>query len=396
MQSNDILLEVKNISKEYTLNGRKFKALDSISFKLKKNEGIGLIGKNGSGKSTLLKILAGLIKPSEGEVSIYGKVNSLIELGSNFIPDLTGRENVHQFLKLNSIPKKEIDAITKSIYTYSELGDFFDQPVKFYSSGMFVRLAISAGFEINADIFLMDEILMAGDASFKDKIANRFRKLIDQGKSVIIASHNTEEILKYTSQCFWLDKGTLVEKKSSGEALKDYYFQYAKELSLKKKKANNIFVEHNKSDGKNENFVVFEILNANDIDYHSGVVFEIAYSNVTEFAEAFPVVKVYTPLLKPLFALIPTIKVQEKLKSHSIGSNIILNCQCPANLLKNGDYFAEISFVTQAVSGQDLIKEVHVQEEKLVFNVKRTTEAKVLNDSFEIHVLPDGNWKVQA
>tara|TARA_Y100000385_G_scaffold66934_1_gene66691 strand:+ start:3019 stop:4209 length:1191 start_codon:yes stop_codon:yes gene_type:complete len=396
MQSSDILLEAKNISKEYTLNDQNFKALDSISFKLKKNEGIGLIGKNGSGKSTLLKILAGLIKPSEGEVFIYGKVNSLIELGSNFIPDLTGRENVKQFLKLNSIPNKEIDSLTKRIYSYSELGDFFDQPVKFYSSGMFVRLAISAGFEINADIFLMDEILMAGDASFKDKIAKRFKKLIDQGKSVIIASHNTEEILKYTSQCFWLEKGLLVEKKSSAEALKDYYFEYAKELSLKKNKANNIFIEHNKNDDKNEKFAHFEILNAKEIDYHSGVSFEIAYSNVPEIAKAFPVVKVYTPLLKPLFALIPTIKIRENLKSRSTKSKIILKCQCPANLLKNGDYFAEISFVTQPVSGQDLIKEVYVQEEKLIFNVKRTNEAKVLNDSFEIHVLPEGNWKVQV
>jgi ABC-type polysaccharide/polyol phosphate transport system ATPase subunit len=158
MNDGNILIDVKNISKKYILDNKEFEALQNISFQLRKGESIGLIGENGSGKSTLLKILSGLIKPSSGEVVINGKINSLIEVGSNFISDLTGRENVKQFLKLNNISKFEIDEKINEIHEFSGLNDFFDQPIKFYSTGMFVRLAISAGFHIDADIFLIDEV----------------------------------------------------------------------------------------------------------------------------------------------------------------------------------------------------------------------------------------------
>jgi lipopolysaccharide transport system ATP-binding protein len=400
MENNDVLIAVKNLSKEYILNGQKFMALDNVSFTLNKNQGIGLIGKNGSGKSTLLKILAGIIKPSQGEVRIYGKINSLIEIGSNFIPDLTGRENVNHFLKLNNIPNEEIPDIIERIYNYSELEEFFDQPVKFYSSGMFVRLAISSGFEVSADIFLMDEVLMAGDSSFREKVSETFKTLLRKGCSVIIASHNPSEIMNYTSECFWLDHGLLKERKSSNEVLKDYYMQYANELSDKNKKANELIVDVNKdkpSSGQkiDEGSPSLTIENHKDLSYNSGIDFKISYPFKEEFREAFPVVKVYSVLLKPLLSLIPTLEIRNELELAPQNATLNLTCSCPPKILRNGKYFAELSFVEQPIAEKDFVKEVAIPKLRTMFELKSEKNAEVGNDSFEIYILPQGNWALK-
>ena len=289
---DDILIEVKNISKEYDLGDRKFKALDTTSFTLRKNESIGLIGKNGSGKSTLLKILAGLIKPSTGTVSINGKVNSLIEIGSNFIPDLTGRENVKLFLKLSGIAIDKIEPITEEVKIFSELDDFFEKPTKFYSSGMFVRLAISAGFHLDADIFLIDEVLMAGDAQFRQKVASHFKDLLRKGKCLLLASHNPEDILEYCSECFWLDQGVIVERKLASEAMHDYYIHNANLYANKKDDLLNYafsfkkdIIDFSKIDKESlqNNFlriIDFKITKSSEISYSSG--FEIGYEIITK------------------------------------------------------------------------------------------------------------------
>ncbi len=197
-------------SRQYAKN-EKFMALDGVSFNVKKGETVGLIGGNGAGKSTLLKLLSRVTAPTEGELRIRGRVSSMLEVGTGFHGELTGRENVYLNGAILGMKRKEVDARIEDIIEFSECRQFIDTPVKRYSSGMFVKLAFSVAAHLNSDIMLMDEVLAVGDMAFQKKCIDKMISVArDEGKSIIYVSHNMQTIRQLCDRCIVLRKGKVV------------------------------------------------------------------------------------------------------------------------------------------------------------------------------------------
>lgn len=183
--------------------------LKGISFEIKKGEAVGLIGQNGCGKSTTLKLLSKIIYPNSGSIEIKGRVSSLIELGAGFHADMSGRENIYTNASIFGLSKKEIDSRLDDIIAFSELEDYIDNPVRTYSSGMYMRLAFSVAINVNAEILLIDEILAVGDANFQAKCFNRLREIKAQGVTIVIVSHSLGQIEQICERTIWLEQGNI-------------------------------------------------------------------------------------------------------------------------------------------------------------------------------------------
>ena len=188
-----------------------FKALDDVSFEVKKGEFFGIIGRNGSGKSTLLKILAGIYSPDKGNVEIDGMISPFLELGIGFNPELSGRDNIYLNATVLGMTKKQIDAKFDSIVAFSELERFIDQKLKNYSSGMSVRLAFSVSIHANRDILLMDEVLAVGDSNFQSKCLEEFNRYKSAGKTVILVTHDIATVQRYCDRAMLLRNGKIVK-----------------------------------------------------------------------------------------------------------------------------------------------------------------------------------------
>jgi len=197
-------LQPKNYYKE-------FWALKDISFEVKKGETIGIIGRNGAGKSTLLQIICGTLTPSSGDAEINGRVSALLELGSGFNQDFTGRENVYMNAAILGLSNDHIDAKYKDIVDFADIGEFIDQPVKSYSSGMIVRLAFAVQSQVDPDILIVDEALAVGDAKFQAKCFERLRQLKERGTSILLVTHSSEQIVSHCSKAILIDRGMQLE-----------------------------------------------------------------------------------------------------------------------------------------------------------------------------------------
>jgi len=174
---------------------------------IKKGESLGILGRNGSGKSTLLKIIAGVTKPSDGRITVNGRIAPLIELGAGFHPELTGRENVYLNGSILGIRKKQMDRLYDEIVAFSELKEFMDQPIKYYSSGMYTRLAFSVAVAETPDILLVDEILAVGDIKFQQKCLKRMEEFRRSGSTMVMVSHGPEQLEKYCDKGLLLNEG---------------------------------------------------------------------------------------------------------------------------------------------------------------------------------------------
>lgn len=192
-------------------NGDYIYALKDVSFEVKKGERLGIIGKNGAGKSTLLKLISRITAPTEGSISYNGKVTSMLEVGTGFNGELTGRENIYLNGAIIGMTKEEIDAKFDDIVEFSEIGKFIDTPVKRYSSGMYVRLAFAVSAHLNADILIMDEVLAVGDVSFQRKCINRMKEIAEnENKTILYVSHNMSTVHELCDRCIVLEEGKLV------------------------------------------------------------------------------------------------------------------------------------------------------------------------------------------
>lgn len=190
----------------------KREVLKGISFSVKKGEAIGLIGKNGCGKSTTLKLLTKIIYPNEGSIELNGRVSSLLELGAGFHPDMSGRENIYMNAAVFGLTRKDIDARLDSIIRFSELEEFIDNPIRTYSSGMYMRLAFSVAINVDADILLVDEILAVGDISFQKKCFDRLKEIKNSGTTIVIVSHSFDQIEKICDRSIWIKDGKIKEE----------------------------------------------------------------------------------------------------------------------------------------------------------------------------------------
>lgn len=215
-----------------------FRALDNVSFEVKKGEFFGIIGRNGSGKSTLLKILAHIYQPDKGSVKINGMISPFLELGIGFNPELSGRDNVYLNATVLGMTKKQIDEKFDSIVAFSELERFIDQKLKNYSSGMQVRLAFSVSIHANRDILLMDEVLAVGDSNFQSKCLEEFKKIVSQGKTIILVTHSMEYVEKFCDRVALISEGNLRFCGSPQKAITEYQKIDAKDINRKLAKKN--------------------------------------------------------------------------------------------------------------------------------------------------------------
>jgi lipopolysaccharide transport system ATP-binding protein len=233
--------------------GEDFWALKDISFEVNKGEVIGVIGKNGAGKSTLLKVLSQITKPTEGRIEINGRVASLLEVGTGFHPELTGRENIYLNGTILGMRRKEVKAKFDEIVEFSGVEKFIDTPVKHYSSGMYVRLAFAVAAHLEPEILIIDEVLAVGDDEFQKKCLGKMKDVAEKGRTVIFVSHNMAAVEKLCSKCFLLNQGELVFSGTSSETISQYlnssninqYFWKRDELSESKAYFNSIKVYQN-------------------------------------------------------------------------------------------------------------------------------------------------------
>lgn len=199
-----------------------FWALKEVSFQLEKGDVLGVIGPNGAGKSTLLKILSEVTAPSSGEILYQGELTSILEIGTGFHPDLSGRENIFLNGAVLGMSKQEIQARLPDILAFSGVEDFIESPVKHYSSGMFLRLAFSIAFHADIDILVLDEVLAVGDAAFQRKSFDQIRALADSGATIILASHTNQQIFELCNKCLWLEKGEVRAMGPTKSILEEY------------------------------------------------------------------------------------------------------------------------------------------------------------------------------
>ena len=211
------------IGTDTRLIGQKFWALNGIDLEINQGERIGIIGANGAGKSTLLKLLSRVTAPTEGDIYIWGRVSSLLEVGTGFHGELTGRENVYMNGTILGMNRAAIDARMDEIIEFSEVGEFIDTPVKRYSSGMFVRLAFAVAAHLNSEIMIMDEVLAVGDVAFQNKCLERMHKAADdEGKTILYVSHNMATIRQLCDRCIVMDQGKIIFDGESEEAIARY------------------------------------------------------------------------------------------------------------------------------------------------------------------------------
>lgn len=199
------------IGADANLIGKKFMALDGIDLTIWQGETVGIIGANGAGKSTLLKLLSRITAPTEGEIDIYGRITSMLEVGTGFHGEMTGRENVYMNGAILGMTREEIDGQIDRIIEFSEIGEFIDTPVKRYSSGMFVKLAFSVAAHLKSEIMIMDEVLAVGDMAFQHKCLDRMRLASDmEGRTVLYVSHNMNTIRRLCKRCIVLERGKVI------------------------------------------------------------------------------------------------------------------------------------------------------------------------------------------
>ncbi len=260
-------------AKEYE-DGEKFLALKGVSFEVKKGEAIGIIGHNGAGKSTLLKLITRITAPTEGNIYLNGRIASMLEVGTGFHPELTGRENVYLNGAILGMTKKEIDAKMEQIIDFSEVRQFIDTPVKRYSSGMYVKLAFSVASHLDSEIMIMDEVLAVGDVAFQNKCIQKMREVADSGRTILYVSHNMSTIRSLCDRCIVLSAGEVVFEGEVEEAISHYVtkdFDLDNTIDLKDSKRPYPTTEHthmNKVVMKNGTDGVFEMGDKIDFSLH--------------------------------------------------------------------------------------------------------------------------------
>lgn len=239
--TEDCLIKLDNIGKFYPmlkshggrlrmlgalLSGRfdfsHFTALSGVSLCLRRGESLGLIGENGAGKSTLLKIIAGVVKPSTGELSVRGRIGALLELGAGFHPEYTGRENIHLSAALMGMTRAEVREKIDSIIAFADIGKHIDQPIKHYSSGMVVRLGFALATALRPDVLITDEVLAVGDESFQKKCIRWMEEYLANGGTLLLCSHSMFHIKKLCRKAVWIQHGQVRGYGDSGEVTRDY------------------------------------------------------------------------------------------------------------------------------------------------------------------------------
>ena len=378
MLENNTAIKVESIGKKYLLNqsiedndgksSKEFWALKEISLAIKKGESVGIIGSNGSGKSSLLKILAGVTKPSCGSATIWGRVASILDIGAGFHPELSGRENIFLNGQLLGFSYQEIDLQLDRIVAYSEIEKFINQPVKNYSSGMYLRLAFSIMANLDFDIYLLDEVMNVGDASFQQKVKQfiQIKKL--ENATFIFVSHDLNTLISNCSHFYLLNNG-IITASGSAEVIENYLYNSI--LKPENSLSENFFVPDQMGSLKNEYLVIKEIRVAVNQD---GFIIEdepLKFSCSIEIIKpckidvAFGIENLLGTDICYVSTLISDLKIADKsIQNESIHISAIL----PPYTVKKGNYILKLNvIINEAIPLISQFKAFH-------FNIKKSTK----------------------
>lgn len=257
---------------------REHYALNDISLEIKKGESVGIVGKNGSGKSTLLKIITGVLNPTSGEMNVQGKISALLELGAGFNPEYTGIENIYLNGTMMGYSKAEMDEKVDDIIAFADIGDFINQPVKTYSSGMFARLAFAVSINVEPEILIVDETLSVGDTRFQIKCMDKMKEMMEGGTTVLFVSHDINAIRRFCTRCIWINEGKMKEV-GSVNMVSDHYIDFLKMLDAE----NQVGVENDKTDGFiPKKGIVSEIIDFNILNVKNEKVDEVYYDETVK------------------------------------------------------------------------------------------------------------------
>ena len=229
--SKDRFREALGIRKDRQYH-KDYYALRDLSFEIGKGEIVGIVGRNGSGKSTILKILTGVLNQSSGNVEISGKVAALLELGAGFNMEYTGMKNIYLNAAMMRVSREEIEAKIPQILAFADIGEYIHQPVKTYSSGMFVRLAFAVAIHVDPDILIVDEALAVGDARFQLKCMDKFLEFVEQGKTILFVTHDVNAVKRFCNRCIWLNQGSVIMDGNTDEVTDKYLDFLKSDLSM--------------------------------------------------------------------------------------------------------------------------------------------------------------------
>lgn len=330
--------------------------LDGISFDIKKGEAVGLIGKNGCGKSTTLKLLNRIMYPTSGNIKVNGKVSSLIELGAGFHPDMSGRENIYTNASIFGLTKKQIDAKLDDIIRFSELGEAIDNPVRTYSSGMYMRLAFSVAINVEADILLIDEILAVGDVSFQKKCFGKLREIKYSGTTIVIVSHSLQQIEQICDKSIWIENGHI---RQIGEP-KEIHLKYLKEMEEERQRLIHEAKKNSEADlDDRDSFCGKKVIRSGNGDVY--------FTNVSLFNKEGKFETVYSShdFMKVRYDFINKAEIQEAVVSIRIYKDDNTHCYGTTSDIECG-------------------------------NIIELNDKKVLNIDFEDLCLLDGNYMIDA
>lgn len=418
----DYAIQIQGISKKYRLENKaekQFEALSDISVNIKPGEVVGIIGNNGSGKSTLLKVLSGVIKPTGGRVIFYGSVTSILDIGANFNPDLTGRENIRLNLRIAQIPQNNIVATEQQIHAFSEIGDFFNEPVKTYSSGMFLRLAFSMAFHLSSDILLLDEVLSVGDEGFRLKCYDMLKELTARGKTILFVSHNRSEILDLSTRCIWIANGTVYKDGDPAPLMSEYFARHRENYEEKKNVINNLDAVNNYGDELNGTLNMHWPQNEAPGNQVMGIrALTVKPADGTDKLTPAKAIEISFTIEKRLsgveigaFFFLQDVFYQPVMVGHFLnnttGNNfarqlknetgiIDITCTLPANFLAPGKYYLLPRFGIERNEWNDRSEEAFRFSEELHFVIyPDTSYTDIVGDISKGSVRPALNWQMQ-
>jgi len=379
-------------------------ALKDINLDIYKGDRIGIIGKNGAGKSTLLKILSRLVYPTTGEVRIRGRVTSLLEVGTGFNNNLSGRENIYLNASLHGLHREEIDEIFEDIVEFSEVKEFLDTPVKRYSSGMRMRLAFAVAAHLDPDILLLDEVLAVGDMSFQQKCLKRVEGLTSEGRTVMFVSHSMDSITRFCDRCIWLEQGKLIEDGKAEDVIASYVQKVMKVKSSSfwvKQEEKQALSAGEKPVTNQQEFV--RLISARVINsqgktivtapVHEQIGIEIVYDILDNSKNIQPALHFQN--VKEVLAFVVAYTDLQYINGVPQCGRYLATVWIPANLLNIGLMYVNLVMVTP-----DPLEEYIFMEKAVSFNVHETDEVKntargLYGRNFPGFVRPLLTWKTE-
>lgn len=347
---SSIVVKISNIGKAYRDYGSEWKrvlswfgiksktiketwTLHNIDFNLFSGQAIGIVGQNGAGKSTLLKIITGTLKQSTGTFNVYGRIAAILELGMGFHPDLTGRENAYHASGLMGFSKDEVDAVIEHIEDFSEIGDYFDKPVRMYSSGMQVRVAFAVATAYRPEILIVDEALSVGDTYFQHKSFERIREFQKHGTTLLLVSHDRNAIQAICDRVILLDQGQLI-KDGEPEAVMDFYNAFIAE------KEKQTISQEKLSDGK-----IKTISGTGEVKVQTISLYNLQEDEVEVVGVNEPLtLKIYIKVYDSIPALVLGYAIKDRLGQVVFGSNTCHMQQTIQNPIKGEEYCFSIKF----------------------------------------------------